>query len=71
MSNLIWYGIVGFLGMTLLLSALLGAQRTHVKVINAHKAFERSVDSLSPISNLAAFMVEDNGKIRSKPTPVD
>jgi hypothetical protein len=65
MSNLIWYGITGFLGVTLLLSAILGAQRTHVKVIDAHKAFERSVDSLSPISDLASFMAEDNGKTRS------
>jgi hypothetical protein len=64
MDALIWYGLVGYLGMMLLLSALLGAQRSNEHVACAHKVFESNIDSLSPISDLAKFMAEANGKAR-------
>ena len=60
MDALIWAGLAGFLGATLLLSAFLGAQRGREEFNVAHRAFERSVDSLSPISNLAKFMAEND-----------
>lgn len=69
-------GLLGFLVMTLGFGLFLDVinrpasiDRTEFNV--TYQAFERSVDSLSPISNLASFMAEDHGKTRLQPTPLD
>ena len=63
MDTLIWLGLVGFLGATLLLSAFLDAQRSSESVARAHKMFEHG--ALSPISELEKFLSGDNETDRS------
>jgi len=69
MDTLTMLGIAGFLMATLLLGIWLGALDGPVTIERgefyvAKRAFDKSVDKLSPISELAKFMAEDNGKAR-------
>ena len=65
MDTLTMIGILGFLVVTLVTGFLLGAVDGPVdrgEFYIAKQAFDRSADRLSPISDLARFMAEDNGK---------
>ena len=65
MDTLTLLGVFGFLVITLALGFFLGTVDGPVDRVEfyvAKQAFDRSFDSLSPISDLAKFMAEDNGK---------
>lgn len=69
MDTLTMLGLLGFLVITLGFGLFLDvidrpASIDRAEFNIAYQAYERSVDSLSPISDLAKFMAEDNGKAR-------
>lgn len=68
MDTLTLLGVLGFLAITLVLGIVLGAIDGPVdrgEFYIAKQAFDRSADRLSPISDLAKFMAEDDGKAGS------